>query len=91
MSRFSFLWLVVASSVLFACGDNSPGSTSNFDALGRCISDDPCLCGFEDCDGDGVCVADLTSEAHCGACDNACPALNYCGADATCRAPPLPT
>jgi len=85
MSRFSFLCLVLVSGLLFACGDDSPAATSNFDALGRCISDDPCKCGFEDCDGDGVCEADLTSEAHCGTCDNACPAFNYCGANATCR------
>lgn len=85
MSRSPCLWLVLLSGLLAACGDDASGPTSNFDALGRCVSDNPCDCGFEDCDGDGACEADLTSEAHCGACDNACPAFTYCGADATCR------
>jgi hypothetical protein len=54
---------------------------------GDCAVDDDCCSGRACCDGS--CVG-LNDPAHCGRCENTCPALNACVAQACCGAQTAP-
>ena len=56
---------------------------------GGLLNDDPdtgtgCSAGTADCDGNGSCESDLTSEATCGSCENRCLAGERCVAGSLC-------
>ncbi|MEM9072534.1 MAG: hypothetical protein AAGE52_28765, partial [Myxococcota bacterium] len=70
--------IILGLALPFGCGDDSDGEDAGVDTgLPECTG------SVADCDGNGSCETDLTSDATCGSC------TNVCGAGLTCSASEL--
>jgi hypothetical protein len=74
----------------YGCSDTSCAACALPDATAGCTAGEcviaACATGYADCDrspADG-CEASLSSAAHCGSCDNACPYPDGCHALGAC-------